>query len=62
MEVRMGSTLTLSKFHLLSFYFSFVEGLSELVCFNGEDLQELFEQGNRVSKILSNEHQNVARR
>ncbi|XP_028405762.1 kinesin-II 85 kDa subunit-like [Dendronephthya gigantea] len=36
----------------------FVDGLSELVCVNGEDMQELFEQGNRVNKILSNQEQN----
>lgn len=53
-----GQDLKVSKHPQLGV---FVEGLSELVCFNGEDLQELFEQGNRVSKILSNEHQNVAR-
>ena len=41
-----------------SYLSRFVEGLSELVCFNGEDMQELFEQGNRVNKILSNQEQN----
>lgn len=37
---------------LFSFY-SFVEGLAELVVQSSEDIARLFEQGNRVRKMAS---------
>ncbi|XP_046853337.1 kinesin-like protein klp-20 isoform X2 [Xenia sp. Carnegie-2017] len=51
-----GQNLKVCKNSQLGVY---VEGLAEFVCFNSDDMQELFEQGNRVHKILSSQQPNT---